>query len=146
MAAPMWCSDPLSALGYTGFSRHLFPWETCMELVDTLKLRQSHLAAVRRDIHAHPELAFEEHRTAELVASRLEALGLETHRGIGRTGVVGALRAGASNRAIGLRADMDALPITERNDFPHHSRNPGRMHPAATTAIPPCCWARPSGW
>lgn len=99
-----------------------------MELVDTLKLRQSHLAAVRRDIHAHPELAFEEHRTAELVASRLEALGIETHRGIGRTGVVGALRAGASNRAIGLRADMDALPITERNDFPHHSRNPGRMH------------------
>jgi amidohydrolase len=99
-----------------------------MDLIATLKSRQPHLAAIRRDIHAHPELAFEEHRTAELVASRLEALGIETHRGIGRTGVVGVIRAGSSPRGIGLRADMDALPITERNDFPHHSRHPGRMH------------------
>jgi len=89
---------------------------------------QSSLTALRRDIHAHPELAFEEHRTAELVAQRLEQLGIETHRGIGRTGVVGVVRKGASARAIGLRADMDALPITERNTFPHHSRHPGRMH------------------
>ena len=99
-----------------------------MDLIATLKGHQPHLAAIRRDIHAHPELAFEEHRTAELVASRLEALGIETHRGLGRTGVVGVIRAGTSPRAIGLRADMDALPITERNDFPHHSRHPGRMH------------------
>jgi amidohydrolase len=99
-----------------------------MDLIDTLRTRQLHLAAIRRDIHAHPELAFEEHRTAELVATRLEALGIETHRGLGRTGVVGVIRSGDSPRAIGLRADMDALPITERNDFPHHSRYPGRMH------------------
>ena len=99
-----------------------------MDLIATLASRQTHLTAIRRDIHAHPELAFEEHRTAELVASRLEALGIETHRGIGRTGVVGVVRAGTSTRAIGLRADMDALPITERNDFHHHSRHPGRMH------------------
>lgn len=99
-----------------------------MDLIDALRRRQTHLAAIRRDIHAHPELAFEEHRTAELVADRLTALGIETHRGIGRTGVVGVIRRGQSSRAIGLRADMDALPITERNDFPHHSRHPGRMH------------------
>ncbi|MCB1958344.1 MAG: M20/M25/M40 family metallo-hydrolase, partial [Rhodocyclaceae bacterium] len=86
------------------------------------------LRTLRRDIHAHPELAFEEHRTASLVAERLEALGIETHRGIGRTGVVGVIRRGKSDRSIGLRADMDALPITERNTFPHHSRHAGRMH------------------
>lgn len=99
-----------------------------MELIHTLAALQPKLAAIRRDIHAHPELAFEEHRTAELVASRLEALGIETHRGIGRTGVVGVIRKGRREGAIGLRADMDALPITERNAFPHHSRHPGRMH------------------
>ncbi|MCB1887900.1 MAG: amidohydrolase [Rhodocyclaceae bacterium] len=86
------------------------------------------LTTFRRDIHAHPELAFEEHRTAERVAARLEALGIETHRGIGRTGVVGVIRKGKGSRSIGLRADMDALPITERNSFPHHSRHAGRMH------------------
>ncbi len=88
----------------------------------------SALTTFRRDIHAHPELAFEEHRTAELVAARLEALGIETHRGVGRTGVVGVIRKGTAKRSIGLRADMDALPITERNSFPHHSRHAGRMH------------------
>ncbi|MBD5805287.1 putative hydrolase YxeP [Azoarcus sp. Aa7] len=94
------------------------------------KIRQCHpaLTALRRDIHAHPELAFEEHRTADLIARRLEALGLEVHRGLGGTGVVGVLKAGRSLRAIGLRADMDALPIQERNDFAHVSRHAGCMH------------------
>ncbi len=84
--------------------------------------------AWRRDIHAHPELGFAESRTAELVASRLESFGIEVHRGVGRTGVVGVLRNGASPRTIGLRADMDALPIQEANTFDHRSRHDGRMH------------------
>ena len=99
-----------------------------MHLLDLLRADHAEITAIRRDIHAHPELAFEEHRTAALVAERLEALGIETHRGVGQTGVVGVLRAGSSKRAIGLRADMDALPIHEKNDFAHHSRHAGRMH------------------
>lgn len=86
------------------------------------------LTAQRRDIHAHPELAFDENRTADLVARQLERYGLEVHRGIAKTGVVGVLRAGSSPRMIGLRADMDALPLAEMNEFPHHSRHPGKMH------------------
>jgi len=82
----------------------------------------------RRDIHAHPELGFDEHRTASLVAQRLESFGIEVHRGVGRTGVVGVLRNGTSTRTIGLRADMDALPIQEENAFAHKSTNAGRMH------------------
>lgn len=99
-----------------------------MHLIDTLRADHAETTAIRRDIHAHPELAFEEHRTAALVAERLRALGIETHTGIGKTGVVGVLRAGNSPRAIGLRADMDALPIQEKNEFNHHSKHPGRMH------------------
>jgi len=86
------------------------------------------LAALRRDIHAHPELAFGEFRTADLVARELERYGLEVDRGLAGTGVVGILRKGSSSRGIGLRADMDALPLHEKNDFPHRSRNPGQMH------------------
>jgi hippurate hydrolase len=86
------------------------------------------LTAFRRDIHAHPELAFDEKRTAELVARELERHGVEVHRGIAGTGVVGVVRAGTSSRMIGLRADMDALPLVEMNEFPHHSRHPGKMH------------------
>jgi hippurate hydrolase len=86
------------------------------------------LAALRRDIHAHPELAFQERRTADLVARELERYGLEVHRGLAKTGVVGVLRAGSGQRMIGLRADMDALPLTELNDFAHASRHPGQMH------------------
>jgi hippurate hydrolase len=82
----------------------------------------------RRDIHAHPELGFQENRTSELVASRLESFGIEVHRGIGRTGVVGVLSNGSSKRTLGLRADMDALPIREANRFPHRSRHEGVMH------------------
>lgn len=88
----------------------------------------SELTALRRDIHAHPELAFDETRTADIVARELERYGLEVHRGIAKTGVVGLLKAGSSNRMIGLRADMDALPLAELNEFPHHSRHPGKMH------------------
>ena len=86
------------------------------------------LTALRRDIHAHPELAFNENRTADIVARELVRYGLEVHRGIAQTGVVGVLRAGKSQRMIGLRADMDALPLCELNEFPHHSKHHGKMH------------------
>ena len=86
------------------------------------------MTAWRRDIHAHPELGFEETRTAALVAEKLASWGIEVHRGVGRTGVVGVLRAGTSGRSVGLRADMDALPIQEANGFEHRSRHAGRMH------------------
>lgn len=86
------------------------------------------LIALRRDIHAHPELAFHETRTADIVARELAAYGLEVHRGLAKTGVVGVLRKGNSPRAIGLRADMDALPVEEKNEFAHCSRRAGKMH------------------
>ena len=90
---------------------------------------QGQLADWRRDFHAHPELGLEEHRTAALVAERLSSWGIEVHRGVGgSTGVVGTLRNGRGNRAVGLRADMDALPMEEENDFAHRSTAPGRMH------------------
>jgi len=93
-------------------------------------IRQNHLrlAALRRDIHAHPETAFEERRTSDVVAEFLESAGIEVQRGLAGTGVVGVLRAGNGDKAIGLRADMDALPIQEQNLFPHRSRFEGRMH------------------
>jgi hippurate hydrolase len=86
--------------------------------------------SIRRDLHAHPELAFDEHRTARVVQEHLAALGIEHHTGIGKTGVV-AVIAGARNesgRSVGLRADMDALPMQEENEFAHKSRYEGRMH------------------
>ncbi|MDR2111967.1 MAG: amidohydrolase [Candidatus Accumulibacter sp.] len=86
------------------------------------------LAAIRRDIHAHPELAFQETRTADIVARELSARGIEVRRGLAGTGVVGVLRKGESRRAIGLRADLDALPVMEKNVFAHVSQTPGRMH------------------
>ncbi|PTE11665.1 amidohydrolase [Mesorhizobium helmanticense] len=83
----------------------------------------------RRHIHANPELGFQEHETARFVADKLRAFGFdEVHEGIGGTGVVGVLRSGTSARAIGLRAELDALPVVERTDLPHASRNPGVMH------------------
>jgi hippurate hydrolase len=82
----------------------------------------------RHDIHRHPELAFEEQRTANKVAELLTGFGLEVHRSIGRTGVVGVLKKGSSERAIGLRADMDALKILEQNSFDYRSVNQGKMH------------------
>ena len=86
------------------------------------------MVALRRDLHAHPELCFEEVRTAQVVAQRLAHWGIPVIRGLAGTGVVGVLRAGTSGRAIGLRADMDALPIQESNTFAHASQHAGRMH------------------
>jgi amidohydrolase len=86
------------------------------------------IAAFRRDIHAHPELAFNENRTADKVAAYLAELGFKVSRGIAKTGVVASLSSGTSSRMIGLRADMDALPLHELNTFPHHSKHPGKMH------------------
>src|SRR5262249_9821196 len=86
------------------------------------------LTNMRREIHAHPELGFEEQRTSDLVANKLAEFGYEVFRGVGRTGVVGRLRAGTSSRSIGLRADMDALPIEEATNLTYRSRHPGRMH------------------
>lgn len=82
----------------------------------------------RHDLHRHPEIGFEEKRTSDVIAQRLEGFGIEVDRGLGGTGVVGTLRAGSSERAIGLRADIDALPILENNTFEHRSQNEGCMH------------------
>jgi amidohydrolase len=86
------------------------------------------LIAIRRDIHAHPELAFAEQRTSDLVAAKLSEYGCEVYRGLAGTGVVGTIRRGNTPAAIGLRADMDALPIQEMNDFAYRSTLDGRMH------------------
>ncbi|MGB7182436.1 MAG: M20 aminoacylase family protein [Burkholderiaceae bacterium] len=99
-----------------------------MSVVTSIADAHEEMTAWRHDIHAHPELGFNENRTADLVASRLESFGIEVHRGVGKTGVVGVLKNGSSNRTIGLRADMDALPIHETNEFDHRSTNPGVMH------------------
>lgn len=92
--------------------------------------RHAALTAIRRDLHAHPELGFDERRTAAVVAEHLQQWGVEVHTGIGRTGVVGVIRGrdAASGRSIGLRADMDALPIPEENEFAYRSRSAGLMH------------------
>jgi hippurate hydrolase len=82
----------------------------------------------RRDLHAHPELGFQEHRTSDIVAQKLGQWGIDVTRGIAHTGVVGTLRCGSSPRAIGIRADMDALPIEEQTDLPYKSLYPGKMH------------------
>ena len=99
-----------------------------MNIADSFLSNAARFVEIRRDIHAHPELGFEEHRTSEKVASLLAEWGIEVHRGIAGTGLVGVLRKGTGSRTIGLRADMDALPLHEANDFAHKSTNPGRMH------------------
>jgi amidohydrolase len=86
------------------------------------------IAAIRRDLHAHPELAFEEQRTSDVIAAALTGWGVPIHRGLGRTGIVGTIQNGRSDRALGLRADIDALPMTEHNRFAHASRHAGKMH------------------
>ena len=99
-----------------------------MNLLEPILADAPAIAALRRDIHAHPELCFQEVRTADVVARALTDWDIPVHRGMGTTGVVGIVKNGSSTRAVGLRADMDALPITERNTFAHVSRHAGRMH------------------
>ena len=102
-----------------------------MNTIDSIAKQAHAIAALRRDIHAHPELCFEEVRTADLVAQKLTEWGIAVHRGLGKTGVVGTVHGrdgGACGRALGLRADMDALPMQEFNTFAHASRHPGKMH------------------
>ena len=99
-----------------------------MQLIDAIVRESAHFTRLRRDIHAHPELCFQEVRTADLVAQKLTEWGIPMHRGLGTTGVVGILKHGTSPRTIGLRADMDALPMHEVNTFAHASTAPGKMH------------------
>jgi hippurate hydrolase len=99
-----------------------------MKLIDSIAVQAAGIAGIRRDIHAHPELSFEEFRTSDLVAAKLSEWGIPVHRGLGGTGVVGTVRNGSSGKAIGLRADMDALPVQEINTFAHTSRHAGKMH------------------
>lgn len=102
-----------------------------MNVIDSIVTQAASIAAVRRDIHAHPELCFEERRTADVVAQKLTEWGIPIHRGLGKTGVVGIVKGrdgGASGRAVGLRADIDALPMQEFNSFAHASRHQGKMH------------------
>ncbi|WP_298921435.1 amidohydrolase, partial [uncultured Bosea sp.] len=93
-------------------------------------LDQHHAAftAIRRDIHAHPELGLEEVRTAKLVADSLREWGVEVTENVGKTGVVGVIRGNRPGRAVGLRADMDCLALEETTNLPYSSKNPGRMH------------------
>ena len=99
-----------------------------MKLIESILADAAAIAAVRRDIHAHPELCFEEVRTSDVIAKQLTDWGIPVHRGLGKTGVVAILKNGTSDRAVGLRADIDALPMTEHNHFAHASQHPGKMH------------------
>ncbi|MBP6493445.1 MAG: amidohydrolase [Rhodoferax sp.] len=99
-----------------------------MNVLDSIVTLAPSIASLRREIHAHPELCFQEVRTADLVANKLTEWGLPIHRGLGTTGVVGIVKSGTSSRAIGLRADMDALPMQEFNTFDHASKHAGKMH------------------
>lgn len=99
-----------------------------MNLISNIVSKRNTLSALRRDLHAHPELCFQEQRTSDLVAAKLTEWGIPIHRGLGTTGVVGIVKNGTSSRAIGLRADMDALPMQEANTFAHASTHPGKMH------------------
>lgn len=99
-----------------------------MKLIEPILQFHDELKQIRRTIHAHPELAYEETHTSQLVTQQLEAWGIPVIRGLGGTGVVGVIRAGSSSRAVGLRADMDALPLQEHNQFAHRSQHDGKMH------------------
>lgn len=99
-----------------------------MNLIEPILADVAAVTAIRRDLHAHPELCFQEERTAEVIAKALTEWGIPVHRGLGKTGVVGIVKNGSSPRAVGLRADIDALPMTEHNSFAHASRHAGRMH------------------
>ena len=99
-----------------------------MPIINSIAAIHDEMTAWRRDIHAHPELGFQEERTADIVAGKLESFGMEVHRGLAKTGVVGVLEGAPGGRTIALRADMDALPILERSDAAHRSVHDGKMH------------------
>lgn len=99
-----------------------------MKLIDPIVQFHAELQQIRRDIHAYPELCYAEHRTSSLVAEKLQEWGIPILRGLGGTGIVGIIKNGNSEKAIGLRADMDALPMQEFNTFAHASKNDGKMH------------------
>jgi amidohydrolase len=99
-----------------------------MKIIDSITTQAAGIAAIRKQIHSNPELCFAEVQTADLVAAKLTEWGIPIHRGMGTTGVVGIVKSGTSDRAIGLRADMDALPMQEFNTFAHASKNAGKMH------------------
>ena len=99
-----------------------------MNVLDSIVTQAASIVAIRKDIHAHPELCFQEQRTADVVAAKLTEWGIPVHRGMGTTGVVGIIKNGTSDRAMGLRADMDALPLQEFNTFAHASQHEGKMH------------------
>src|ERR1700733_9575578 len=101
---------------------------SAMDHLDRIREFHHDMTAWRRDIHAHPELGFEEQRTSDLVAAKLAEFGIEVTRGVGKTRLVGRLRGGHSPRRVGLRADMDCLPILEANGFGHRSTHHGKMH------------------
>ncbi|MEY2770699.1 MAG: putative hydrolase YxeP, partial [Pseudomonadota bacterium] len=98
------------------------------DLLAALTAQADEFIAVRRDIHRHPEMGYKEYRTSDLVAEQLQSWGYEVHRGLGGTGVVGTLRRGTGGKSLGLRADMDALPIEEATGLPYSSCQPGIMH------------------
>ena len=99
-----------------------------MQVIESILADAAAVKIIRRDIHAHPELCFQEHRTADVIAKALTDWGIPIHRGMGKTGVVGIIKNGTSTRALGLRADIDALPMTEHNTFAHASKHAGKMH------------------
>jgi amidohydrolase len=99
-----------------------------MKLIEPVLAEAAAIQTLRRDIHAHPELGFQEQRTSDLIARTLTDWGIPVHRGLGKTGVIGIVKNGSASRAVGLRADIDALPVTEHNTFAHASVHRGRMH------------------
>lgn len=101
---------------------------TAVSLIPDIVAAARQLSDIRRDIHSQPETCFEERRTSEMIAKLLEQWGIPVHKGLGKTGIVGIIKSGSSDRAIGLRADIDALPMTEQNTFAHASVVPGKMH------------------
>lgn len=111
-------------------------------VIPEIKATEDEMISIRHYLHANPELSLEEFNTSELVAGKLAEWGYQVTRGLGKTGVVGSLSKGDSPRTIGLRADMDALPIHETTDLPRPVRYLEKCTPAAMTAIPPFCWRR----
>ena len=111
-------------------------------VIPEIKATEAEMISIRHYLHANPELSLEEFNTSELVASKLTEWGYQVTRGLGKTGVVGSLSKGDSPRTIGLRADMDALPIEETTGLPWARRRQEKCTPAAMTVTPPYCWRR----